>query len=91
MKMKIIFPIYQMKKTGEQLVFDQKVFRCNEAFVKKMNDLIAYFKSSPEWRIYPQNAANNCYWYRAQAYKYFYDEKKCILYKLIKNSDGIGE
>ena len=29
------------EKSGEQLVFDQKVFRCNEAFVKKMNDLIA--------------------------------------------------
>ena len=33
------------KKSGEQIVFDQKVFRCNEAFVKKMNDLISWFQS----------------------------------------------
>ena len=79
------------EKSGEQLVFDQKVFRCNEAFVKKMNDLIAWFKSPTECRVYPKNVMTNHHWYRAQVRKYFYDERKSLLYKIIKNSDGIGE
>ena len=79
------------EKSGEQIIFDQKVFRCNEAFVKKMNYLISWFKSPPECQLYPEKAANNCHWYKTQAHKYLYDENKSILYKLIKNSDGIGE
>ena len=56
-----------------------------------MNDLILWFNSPPEYQLYPEKAANNHHWYRTQAHKYLYDENKSILYKIIKNSDGIGE
>ena len=38
-------PDLNNEKSGEQIVFEQKVFRCNEAFVRKVNDLIKWHKS----------------------------------------------
>ena len=38
--------------SGEQIAFQQKVFRSNEAFNKANNDIILWFKSPPERRQY---------------------------------------
>ena len=40
-------------KTGEQIVFEQKVFRANEAFRQKVNGLINWYISPGECHIYP--------------------------------------
>ena len=52
-------PNLNNEKSGEQIVFEQKVFRCNEAFVRKVNDLIKWHKSHDEIHPYPKYAANN--------------------------------
>ena len=40
-----ILPDLNNEKSGEQIVFKQKVFRCNEVFVRKVNELIQWHKS----------------------------------------------
>ena len=77
--------------SGEQIVFEQKVFRANEAFRKKMQDLINWFKSPSNCHIYPKNAMNNKHTYKRYAHLFEFDHKKQVLYKKVKNSDGIGE
>ena len=37
-------PVLDNEKTGEQIVFEQEVFRANEVFRWKMQDLINWFK-----------------------------------------------
>ena len=49
-------PDLKNEKTGEQIVFKQKVFRANEAFRHKMNDLILWDKSPLECRQYPEKS-----------------------------------
>ena len=56
------------EKTGEQIVFEQKVFRANQVFRQKMQDLINWFKLPSDSRVYPKNAINNKYTYRRQAH-----------------------
>ena len=79
-----------MKKTGEQIVFEQKVFRGNEALICKMNDVILWHTSPIECRCFPKSALTNKCTYRKHACLFQYDEKRKILYKKVKNSDGIG-
>ena len=38
-------PDLKNEKTGEEIVFEQKVFRSNEAFIKKIDALILWHKS----------------------------------------------
>ena len=84
-------PDLDNEKTGEQIVFDQKVFRANENFWWKMQDLITWFKSPSDSHVYPKNAMNNKHTYRRHASLFEFDKKKNVLYKRVKNSDGIGE
>ena len=77
--------------SGEQLVLQQKVFRANEVFMKKHNDLLKWLNSPKDCRIYPKEALKNKHAYKKKASSYIYDWKKGILYKKIKNTDGIGE
>ena len=47
------------EKTGEQIVFEQKVFRSNEAFKKKIDALILWHKSPSDCQIYPSQSKKN--------------------------------
>ena len=84
-------PDLNNEKTGEQIVFEQKVFRANEAFKHKMNDLILWHKSPTECRQYPKKSQTNRFTYRKYACLFEYDAWKKVLYKKVKNSDGIGK
>ena len=77
--------------SGEQIVLQQKVFRANEVFVRKHNDILKWLNSPPEFRVYPKDAQNNKHAFKKLASSYIYDKKKGILYKKIKSVDGIGK
>ena len=77
--------------SGEQLVLQQKVFRANEVFLKKHNNLLKWLNSPADCRIYPKEALKIKHPYKKKAFSYIYDSKKGILYKKIKSTDGIGE
>ena len=47
------------EKTGEQIIFEQKVFRANEAFRQKVDGLITWHMSPSDCHIYPKEANNN--------------------------------
>ena len=77
--------------SGKQLVLQQCVFRGNEVFVKTHNDILKWLNSPPEFRVYPADAHKNKTTYRKKALMCSYDSQKGIMYKKIKNSDGIGK
>ena len=79
-------PDLNNEKTSEQIVFEQKVFRCNESFARKVNELINFLKSPVEHHCYPKKATNNRNMYMKQARQFTYDVKKGILYKEVKDS-----
>ena len=47
------------KKDSDQIVFEQKVFRLNEKFIKIHQAIINWFKSPDDNREYPQAACQN--------------------------------
>ena len=75
--------------SGEQVVLQQCVFRANEVFVKTHNNILKWLNSPPEFRVYPTDAHNNKHAYKKKASMYSYDRKRGIMYKKIKNTDGI--
>ena len=52
-------PDQKYEKTGEQILFEQKVFRPNKAFKCKMNDLILWHKSPSDCQNYPKKSLRN--------------------------------
>ena len=79
------------EKTGDQLLFEQKVFRVNETFKRVLQSIINWLMSPPERRLYPKAAANNKNAFWTKCKNYVYDEAKLILYKKVQCTDGIGE
>ena len=77
--------------SGEQLLVQQYVFRANEIFIKKHNYIDKWLNSPPESRVYPMHAQNNKTAYKKKASNYICDSSKGILYKRIKNVEGVGE
>ena len=75
--------------SSEQLVFQQKVFRANEAFNKANIDIINWFNSPSEKRQYPKSRLKNKNLFRKQMKKYDYVDG--TLFKYMKGSDGIGK
>ena len=73
-------PDLDNEKTGEQIVFEQKVFRANEAFKCKMDALIHWHKSPSDCHTYPSESTNRSA-YRKHACLFEYDLKKKVLYK----------
>ena len=69
-------PNLNTERAGEQIVFKQKVFRCNEAFVRKVSDLIKWCKSSVDCHLYPKYSANNQNKYKKYARQFTYDENE---------------
>ena len=84
-------PDLDNKKTEEQIVFEQKVFRANEAFKCKMDELILWHKSSSDCHTYPLESTKNRSAYRKHSHLFEYNLKKKVLYKKVINSDGIGK
>ena len=50
-------------KLGEQLVLMQKVFRCNELFIKWHEEIKQWLLSPEHCRKYPKHAMKNKYGY----------------------------
>ena len=84
-------PDLKNEKTGEYIVFEQNIYRSNEAFKKKIDALILWHKSPSDCWIYPAQSKKNHCTYRKRARLFEYDSKKKVLYKKVKNSDGIGK
>ena len=42
--------------SGEQLITQQRVFRANENFIKKQNDILKWLNLPAECRVYPTHA-----------------------------------
>ena len=72
------------ERTGEQIVFEQKVFQANEAFKCRINDLILWHKLPMECRQYPEKSQTNQCTYRKYAHLFEYDKCKKVLYKKVK-------
>ena len=53
---KAFLPDLPDELSGEQLLMRQCVFRANEIFIKKHNDIIKWLNSPPESRVYPMHA-----------------------------------
>ena len=51
-----ILPDLPDEVSGEQLMVQQRVFRANENFIKKHNDIIKWLNSPAECRVYPTHA-----------------------------------
>ena len=77
--------------SGEQLVFEQKLFRANEAFIRVNQEIIAWFQSPELSKSYPKSCLNNKNSWQRQMKIYAYNRENGILYKAIKHSDEIGE
>ena len=60
------------EKTREQIVLEQKVFRVNEKFIQRHQEIIQWLLSPEELRKYPDCAKNNRYGFRKRASRYKY-------------------
>ena len=65
---------------GEQLVLMQKVYRCDELFIKRHKEIRDWLLSPPDRRNYPKHEIKNKYVYRKRALKYKYDSTESKLY-----------
>ena len=79
------------ENTGDQLLFEQKVFRVNETFKRVHQSIINWLLSPSERRVYPKIGANNKNAFQTKCKNYVYDEAKSILYKKVQCTDGIVE
>ena len=77
-------PDLDNEKTGEQIVFEQKVCRANEAFQWKVDGLITWHMSPSDCHIYPQEANNNWSSFKRHAHLFEYNPKKRVLYKKVR-------
>ena len=84
-------PDLSNEKTGKQIVFKLNVKWLNESFIRRVDELIKWLTSPSDCHIYPKSANTNWHAYKKHAHQFIYDEKKGILYKKVKNTDGIGE
>ena len=52
-------PDLENEMSGEQIVFKQKLFRANEAFIPVNQEILSWFQSQVEHRCYPKSHMNN--------------------------------
>ena len=67
-------PELNNEKSGEQIVLELKVKRSNEAFIKKMEDVVRWLTSLSENRVYPKSASTNRHSYKKFTRQFTYDE-----------------
>ena len=53
-------------KTGEQIVFDQKVFRANEVFVKLHQDIINWYFVTNRQKMLSKNLHEKQKWFQTE-------------------------
>ena len=78
------------EKSGEQMVFEQKLFRANEAFIWVNQEILSWFQSPVEHRCYPKSCMNNKNGWEKNE-EICVQQETGVLYKIIKSGDGIGE
>ena len=76
---------------GEQLIFECKVYRANEAFTKLVDDIKAWFNSPVHNKCYPKSRLKNKNLWHRQMKKYSYNTQHGILSKTVCGADNIGE
>ena len=67
-------PDLNNEKSGEQIVSELKVKRSNEAFIKKMEDVVKWLTSPSENKVYLKSASTNRHSYKKFACQFTYDE-----------------
>ena len=77
--------------TGEQLIFEHKVYRANEAFTKLVEEIRAWFNSPVHNKCYPKSRMKNKNSWCRQMKKYSYNTISGVLYKNVCGADNIGE
>ena len=77
--------------TGEQLIFEHKVYRANEAFTKLVEEILAWFNSPVHNKCYPKSRMKNKNSWHRQMRKYSYNTTSGVLYKTVCGADNIGE
>ena len=77
--------------SGEQIVFEQKLFRANEAFIWVNQEILSWFQSPVEQRCYLKSCMNNKKGWWKKMKKYAHNRKQVYCTKIIKSCDGIGE
>ena len=78
-------------KTGEELLFEQKVFHNNEVFRRIHQDIFNLHLSDENNHFYPKAARNSKNAYETKCQNYIYDKVKNILYQKVTHGDGVGK
>ena len=77
------------EKSTELVSFEQKVLRLNERYIKSTQEIINWHDSPVERRMYPESFKQNQTLFKQKAKKYELDKTHGILFRLVKNSDGL--
>ena len=67
------------------------MFRLNEKYIKSIQEIVNWHDSPPESRIYPQAFKQNRSSFKLKAKRYEFDKTCGILFRIVKNSDGISK
>ena len=77
------------EKSTELVSFEQKVLGLNERYIKSTQEIINWHDSPVERRMYPESFKQNQMSFKQKAKKYELDKTRGILFRLVKNSDGL--
>ena len=77
--------------TSEQLIFEHKVYRANEAFTKLFEEIRVWFNSPVNNKCYPKSRLKNKNSWHRQMKRYSYNTISGVVYKNVHGSDNIGE
>ena len=77
------------EKSTELVSFEQKVLRLSERYIKSTQEIIHWHDSPVDRRMYPESFKQNQTSFKQKAKKYELDKTHGILFRLVKNSDGL--
>ena len=81
-------PNIRNEKSTELVYFEQKVLRLNERYIKSTQEIINWHDSPVERRMCPESFKQNQTSFNKRP-KYELDKTHGILFRLVKNSDGL--
>ena len=82
-------PNIRNKKSSELVCFEQKVSKLNKRCMKSIQEIINWYYFAIESRIYPQSFKQNRTSFKLKAKRYELDKTCGILFRIVKNSDGL--
>ena len=82
-------PNIRNEKSTELVSFEQNVLRLNERYIKSTQEIINWLDSLVERRMYLESFKQNQTSFKQTAKKYELDKPHGILFRLVKNSDGL--